>query len=153
MSVSILERLGVRTIEQPIREFTAAAAKNSLQGWVNKEETYPQTHPLHDLHKGWSFIRRLDPSDMTDSQMSTHHLGVHQDGANPSVQIWFAGQLDGGWVISNVTAFSIKRNGDVKFTGVNGEYKISDGGNVHSFKPVSGTHPKAVDIRQLQTAI
>lgn len=151
---SKLERVGlVRTIEQPIWKFTAAAAANSLPGWVSKEETYSQTHPLQDLHKGWSFIRRFDPSDTTDSQMSAHHLGVHQGSINPSVQIWFAGQPDSGWVVNNVTTFSIhQKSGVLEFTGVNGEYKISEGGNVHSFKRADGTQPKVIDIRQLQAA-
>ena len=145
MSIAFLERLGITTPDQPIRQFNPEIIANSLPGWENRELKEPIGHPLAGWQKGWQLYIRLDPSDQSDySDNSAHHLTIYNKTTHPLVFINFAGQPDAGWVVREARTFNVARNGDITFVGSNGKYEISHSGHLHTFKPSDGSKKKVV---------
>ena len=148
MSVALLERLGQSTPDQPIRGFNPDVVSGSLPRWENRETKQSIGHPLAGSHTGWQLYRRIDPSDQSDySQNSANILSVHQRSyLYGEVTVNFAGQPNAGWVVEEVDTFNVGRNGDITFKGRNGKYKISNGGNRHSFEPSDESKRRIIEI-------
>ena len=148
MSTSLLERFRGSTNEHSIGELNPEFVVGSLPGWENKERV-EQSSPIRGFHSGWAFFKRLDPFDKSDYTSNSAHTLVVYQRARPLVVIDFAGRPDAGWVVQGVNTFKVERDGNMTFSGMNGKYKISDGGNHHVFEPSDGSEKKVVNLNQL----